>query len=184
MRRRQRRLRSWWRHEPQSIAAVLGTFCTTLPHGDRRWPGPDRRWSTQRTTLHEDGRDHVREGRPGILAEPGPQRSDCSRQRSSGEGLPLLATPSLAGAAKVRTPARSSSSLPLALRRKKEKEQVRRWRGCSRSSLTPSKRRVWPKSALGGSWADGGRRGRRRNFLEVAPGSRVLTSGLLVFTAC
>ena len=34
--------------------------------------------------------------RPGILAEPGPQRSDRSRRHSSGDGMPTLALPSLA----------------------------------------------------------------------------------------
>ena len=37
--------------------------------------------------------------RPGILAELEPQRSDRSLRRSSGDCLPRLATPSLAGAA-------------------------------------------------------------------------------------
>ena len=37
--------------------------------------------------------------RPGILAEPGPQRSDRSWRRSSGDGMPTLALPSLAGSA-------------------------------------------------------------------------------------
>ena len=36
--------------------------------------------------------------RPGILAEPGPQRSDRSRRHSSGECLPTLGLPVLAGA--------------------------------------------------------------------------------------
>ena len=33
--------------------------------------------------------------RPGILAEPGPQRSDRSLRRSAGDGLPTLAKPSM-----------------------------------------------------------------------------------------
>ena len=37
-------------------------------------------------------------GRPGNLAEPGPQRSDRSRRRFSGDGLPQLGLPVLAGA--------------------------------------------------------------------------------------
>ena len=37
--------------------------------------------------------------RPGILAEPRPQRSDRSRRHSSGDGMPTLALPSLAGSA-------------------------------------------------------------------------------------
>ena len=37
--------------------------------------------------------------RPGILAEPGPQRSDRSRRHSSGDNLPTLALPALAGSA-------------------------------------------------------------------------------------
>ena len=36
--------------------------------------------------------------RPGILAEPGPQRSDRSRRHFSGDCLPTLGLPVLAGA--------------------------------------------------------------------------------------
>ena len=36
-------------------------------------------------------------GRPGILAEPGPQRSDRSRRHFSGDCLPTLGLPALAG---------------------------------------------------------------------------------------
>ena len=51
-RRKQRRLRSWWRHEQQSIAAALATFTlTTQPYGDRRRPGPGRRRARRSTRL-------------------------------------------------------------------------------------------------------------------------------------
>ena len=46
-RRKPRRLRSWWRHEQQSIAAALAT-CTT-PHEDRGRPGPERRRARRST---------------------------------------------------------------------------------------------------------------------------------------
>ena len=66
----------------------------TAHHGDRRPPpGPGR--CTRRTTLH-GARTHLtrrRRERPGLLPEPGPQRSDRTVRHSSGEALSVaLAT--------------------------------------------------------------------------------------------
>ena len=54
-RRKQRRLRSWWRHEQQSIAAVLATFQHHRADGDRRWPAPGKRF-TRCTSRPRSGR--------------------------------------------------------------------------------------------------------------------------------
>ena len=52
-RRKQRRLRSWWRHEQQSIAAALATSLT--PHEDRGRPGPGRRRARRSTRPSSGG---------------------------------------------------------------------------------------------------------------------------------
>ena len=71
----------------------------TAPHGDRRPPpGPGRRWSTRRTTALRAQETPPPGARPGILAEPGPQKSDRTVRRSSGE-VPLLSAPLLADTA-------------------------------------------------------------------------------------
>ena len=45
-RRRLRRLRSWWRHEQQTVAAVLATYQHHSAHGDRGRPG---QWGERET---------------------------------------------------------------------------------------------------------------------------------------
>ena len=55
MRRRPRRLRSWWRHEHESIAAVLATS----QYHSARWPGPGRRWRQGSTARHGDRTLHL-----------------------------------------------------------------------------------------------------------------------------
>ena len=61
----------------------------TTPHEDRSLPQSSGRWRSKLRTSE----------RSGILPEPLPQRSDRSRRHFSGDGLPQLAVPSLAGAA-------------------------------------------------------------------------------------
>ena len=89
MRQKERRLHSMLRHEQQTVRTALATAfqvgkrrwsCSrTPPCGDRRLaPEPGRVRCTRRTTLHGD-RTHLG-ARQGILAEPGPQRSDRSRR--------------------------------------------------------------------------------------------------------
>ena len=58
MRRRQRRLRSWLRHERMTVAMILQKSCTT-PQEVRRLPGSGRRWCTTRTTPCGDRRHHL-----------------------------------------------------------------------------------------------------------------------------
>ena len=72
-------------------------------HSERRPAGPDDRHQFrggcgERNALR--GQHTPPLGvRPGILAEPGPQTSDRSRRLSSGDGMPTVALPSLAGSA-------------------------------------------------------------------------------------
>ena len=108
MRRRQRRLRSWWRHEQQSIAAVLATVSHhSYPQVDTAYDGLRAQrtvTSTGEVEAHEvnaapRGQKEPPPGaRPGILAELAPQRSDRSLRHSSGGG-PLLVVASLAAVA-------------------------------------------------------------------------------------
>ena len=92
MRRRQRRLRSWLRHERMTVAIDPGR--EVAPHLKRSevCEGRGRRCCTTRTTPYGDRRHHLRGCGPGSLCDPGPQRSDRTVRRSSGE-VPLLAVP-------------------------------------------------------------------------------------------
>ena len=98
MRRRQRRLHSWWRHEQQSSAMALAA-CETPQHAaERRSTEPDDnhqgqggwRWTSTRRTTATDGSST--KTRPGTLAEPGPQGSDRSQRHSSGASFPSLSS--------------------------------------------------------------------------------------------
>ena len=107
-----RRLRAMLRHEEQSIAMVLAA---ALHHSAGPWEkkvemqqNAALRGQTTGTRAREEvvnaTHDALREQntpiagvRQGILAEPGLQRSDRSRRHSSGDGMPTLALPSLAG---------------------------------------------------------------------------------------
>ena len=115
MRRRQRRLRSMLRHERQSIAMALAerlhhsANVTDLRHKEEveqhaapRGPKTARAEVEEVVNATHDalrGQNTPLPGvRPGILAEPGPQRSDRSRRPFSGDCLPTLSLPVLAGA--------------------------------------------------------------------------------------
>ena len=70
MRRRQRRLRSWWRHEQQSIAAALAT---ALHHSAQRLVGKKQEWEdAEYVALRGQKTDTRARGglRPALLAEP------------------------------------------------------------------------------------------------------------------
>ena len=95
-----RRLRSWWCHEQQSIAAVVATVSHhSYPKVDTANDG-QRAQKTVTSTGEEV--EYVKHAplraqktpppgmRPGSLAEPGPQRSDHSLGNSS-LGVPSLA---------------------------------------------------------------------------------------------
>ena len=107
-RRRQRRLRSWLRHERQTVALELAA---ALHHSRDVGPGTHASLRAQKAASSGEVEAHethsVLRGpkqpppgeRPGILAEPGPERSDRSRRHSSGDYLPTLALPVLAWSA-------------------------------------------------------------------------------------
>ena len=98
-------MRSWWRHEQQSIRMALGAAAhhSAQQHAALRAP--------KTGTRAREGEVHVKYDaprrqttphpgvRPGSLFDPGPQRSDRSLRRSAGDGLPQLVTPSLASTA-------------------------------------------------------------------------------------
>ena len=120
-RRKERRLRSWWLHEQQSIAMPWQlrrtTACSRKALCRARGQPPGLRRQTESPP----------EARPGILAEPGPQRSDRSLRHSSGKCLPRLATSSLAGATGEVVDSSSFGFLAaFALKRKEEEEERKR----------------------------------------------------------
>ena len=63
----------------------------TTPHEDRSLPQSSGRRGSTRCTTRPPRRE-----RPGILAEPGPRRSDRSLRRSAGDSHPTLGLPVLA----------------------------------------------------------------------------------------
>ena len=94
-RRRGRRLRAMLRHEQLSIVMALGDAAQRRPSetDDREGEVHEKNDVPRRQNTPHPGE------RSGLLLELGPQRSDRSVRRSSHQGLPRLATPSLAGAA-------------------------------------------------------------------------------------
>ena len=106
-----------WRHEQQSIAMPWQLRRTTACsrkalYGARGQPPGPRRQT-----------ESPPEARPGILAEPGSQRSDRSLRHSSGKRLPRLATSFLAGATGEVVFGFLAAS---ALKRKEEEEERKR----------------------------------------------------------
>ena len=129
-RRRERRLRSMLRHERMAVAMAVAEATHQSSRGQNTATAI-REEVVQVTHEAPRGQKTPPLGvRPGSLAEPGPKRSDRSLRRSSGEGLPLLATPSSAGAASEVVDSSSLRFLAAsALKRKdeeKEKEKVLR----------------------------------------------------------
>ena len=115
-RRRERRLRSWLRHERMTVAAELSA---ALHHsrdgGQVKYDG-----------LRAQKTDSAAPPgvRPGSLCDPGPQRSDRTVRRSSGDSLPTPALSSLAGSAGEAVDSSALRFLTaLALEAKKEEEE-------------------------------------------------------------
>ena len=101
--------------ERAAAAFVVATRTADRPHGpgrcstsqsaaERRTTGTEDRHQSPRGEVHEKN-DALRSQntphseRPGVLPEPCPQRSDRTVRHTSGDSLPQLVTPSLAGAA-------------------------------------------------------------------------------------
>ena len=97
-RRRQRRLRSWLRHERMTVAMTLTEMSHhTAPRGLKM----ARVGEEVEKVTHDGPRAQMTPPsgeRPGCLSDPGPQRSDRTVRRSAGEA-PALSPPSLADAA-------------------------------------------------------------------------------------
>ena len=118
-RRRERRLRSWWRHERMTVAMELAVATHhSSPKGG--WPGATHD-ALRGQTKASSGR------RPGVLKEPEPpvvvEHAACPCS-----GAPLLVVPSLASAESDGVDGTSLKYLlKLALQKKKE-EEVRKKR--------------------------------------------------------
>ena len=119
-RRRERRLRQWLRHERMTVAMAVAE---ATHHSDPR----RQKTVTAIRAAHDGPRAQTAPppgARPGILAEPGPLRSDRSLRHSSG-GAPSLALVSLAGG-DATDDATVAFLLSAALTKKKEEEEEER----------------------------------------------------------
>ena len=158
--RQRRRMRSWWRHEQASIAAAVAT----LHHSAQRGGGVVRRPTGTEDSGNREEVEHATHfgpraqmtpppgERPGILAEPGPQTSDRSRQHSLEKTSRPSACPHWLG----RLERQCLSFL-----------KARLLRGWTRAGRGPSS--GGRRSRRGTTGRRGERkRGRRRNFLAVA----------------
>ena len=138
-RRRQRRLRSWLRHEQQTVAAVLATVSHhSYPKVDTAHDGLRalRTVTSTREGVEHEQHDGLRAQkpplpgvRPGSLFDPGPQRSDRTVRHSAGD-TPLLVVPALRGDDGVDgTTLRFLLEQNLSLKKKQEEEEKeRKWR--------------------------------------------------------
>ena len=126
-------MRSWWRHEQQSIRMALGAAAHHSAQQYAALRGPKTGTRAREGEVPEkydaprrQNAPHPGE-RPGILAEPGPQRSDRSLRRSAGDSLPQLVAPSLAGAAGEGVDSATLAFLlSQSLAAKEKEEQVKR----------------------------------------------------------
>ena len=169
-RRRERRLRSWWRHERMTVAAEL---TVALHHSRGVGPAVPHEALRGQTPASSMGR------RPGVLKEPLPpvvvEHAACPCS-----GAPLLAVPSLAAAESDGVDGTTVKYLlKLALKEKeKEEERLNRsacWRSTGGSATTC--RSPQPSTRLGRSGpvalcplpgrGERGRRGGRGNFLAT-----------------
>ena len=151
MRRRQRRLRSWLRHERMTVAMTLAEF---THHTALRGP----KLAKVGEGVEHEQHDCLRAQKPplpgvrlGSLLDPGPQRSDRTVRHSAGEA-PLLVVASLAGGDEV-----DATTVSFLLRehlklRKKEKEEEERRRKREEAQhearMRELDRRVWAGEQL------------------------------------
>ena len=163
-RRRERRLRSMLRHELRTVRTTA--LARRRKNGALRGlMTAARAGDVEEQVTHAGLRAPKTPppgARPGILAEPGPQRSDGSKRHFSGDNLLTLGTPSLAAGEAV-----DSSSLRFltaaALRRWKEEEE-------SKAGLEALQRRAAElaeqrKNLTGGSSSTQRRRKKRKKKL-------------------
>ena len=144
-----RRMRSWWRHEQQSIRMALGAAAHHSAQQYAALRGPKTGTRAREGEVHEmydaprrQNAPHPRE-RPGSLVDPGPQRSDRTVRRSSGQ-VPLLVVALLADASADGVDAATLSFLTasaLEARRKEEEE----WRKLEEQEELNSLRAVPPQ---------------------------------------
>ena len=135
-RRRERRLRSWWRHERTTVAAE---FVVALHHNRDVGPGMHVGLRAQKTAS-SGGR------RPGVLKEPVPPVVvECAARPCS--GVPLLAIPCLGGGADGVDVTTTQFLLKKAILRKKEEEEeeekARKEEAQEKADLELAKRDPW-----------------------------------------
>ena len=135
LRRRERRLRAWQRHVRTAVQLALAV---KLHHSANKVEPHDALRGQNKRAGREEVEHATHYGpraqktpppaeRPGILAEPGLQRSDRTVRRSSGDGLPQLVTPSLAStASEAVDSATLAFLLSQSLAAKKHEEQKQR----------------------------------------------------------
>ena len=111
-RRRERRLRSWWRHECQSVRMAL---TTAVHHSSEKVAADLKDAGLRAQTMVSAGQ------RPGVLTEPEPQGGAVTVGYVAAPG-PLLVVASLAGIDEVDATT-VSYLLKVALVKKKEEER-------------------------------------------------------------
>ena len=129
MRRRQRRLRSWLRHERMTVAMALAEMTHhTAPRGPTMARVGEGVEHEQLDGLRAQ-KPPLPGVRPGSLFDPGPQRSDRTVRHSAGD-TPLLVVPALRGDDGVDgTTLRFLLEQNLSLKkRQEEEEKEREWR--------------------------------------------------------
>ena len=115
---------SHWSSPRLCITAVMWGLGRTPAYGHRR-----RRAQAHETHSVLRGPKQPPPGeRPGILAQPGPQRSDRSRRHSSGDNLPTLALPVLAVSAGEAVDAFSLRYLSAAARLDQSRQRLQQLR--------------------------------------------------------
>ena len=135
-RRRERRLRSWWRHEALSVAAALAT-------ARHHSAGPEvvTRREGQQVEVEVEQHDGLRaqntppQGlRPGVLQDPGPPLVEAVTVGYVAAGVPLLGAPSLADSSAEVIDGSTSPSSYSAPGKSRGRRRRRLWRRRSWSS--------------------------------------------------
>ena len=131
--------------------------------------------------------------RPGSLAEPGPQRSDRSVRCSSGDSLPTLALPALAGSAGEAVDSsalRFLTALALEAKRKAEEEEQekakelkKRMKVWLEQRTAEARRELEQKSDSGGA-SSKRKKKRRRKRLPKASSSRLRRGACSSVSGC